>query len=41
MSKAGLYVLVYVVYRCSLCVYPEVAYMFRHFYFLALFPTLY
>jgi len=41
MSKAGLYVLVYVVYSCSLYVYPEVAYMFRHFYFLALFPTLY
>ena len=41
MRKAGWYVLVYVVYSCSLYVYPEVAYMFRHFYFLALFPTLY
>jgi len=40
-TQAGAYVLVYSIYYCFLTMYPEIVYMFTHFYFLALFPMLY
>ena len=40
-TQAGAYVLVYSLYYCFLTMYPEIVYMFTHFYFLALFPMLY